>query len=292
MNTETNTRMAIVVLTTVLLPSTLFAQRSADEIMAAYRAGDAGPGTNDFTIEFLCQRQAPRTREALDDLANRLVDFAVDESEGRALRDVALSLSIAGSPPAGLEDCVPYEGAWEALIGLHEGTDLDFDYLLALDVQRGVGFALDVLPQMNPTEDRRRLCRLLAHADYAGELTLRSDGSLAFTTEIEGRYDVPGGGASAPSIRTQVLAEELMLGGFIRKTGWPWSPCLGPGTRGIVRVMAEDGTWLPPDTSWADIQDKRGFHLSPTGDTLRVLKRVGGDPGSANVGRAHRRPTL
>ena len=245
MNTGRKTGVAIVALTTVLLLSTLFAQRSADEIMATYRAGDPGPGTIDFAIEFLCQRQEPRTREALDDLAHRL------------------------------EDCVPYEGAWEALIGLYEGTDLDFDHLLALDVQRGVEFALDLLPQMNPTEDRRRLCRLLAHVDHAGELTLRSDGSLAFTTEIEGRHDVPGGGASAPSIRTQVLAEELMLEGFIRKTGWPWSPCLGPGTRGIVHVMGDDGTWLPPDTSWADIQDKRGFHLSPTGDTLRVLKRVG-----------------
>ena len=271
MNMRTLRNILVTVLVIAPIPSTLSAQHASDEVMDSYRS-DSGKSVK-LAVDFFCQRETTRPSAMLDDLADRMVAFALADPGKKAARRVAFDLSVVGSPPPGL-DCTPYERAWDAVATIYREKDVRIGYLLKLGVKRGVEYGLTLLPDMDPTtvEGKSKLCGMLVHVEQGGELTLLPGGTLEFAADPE--YDPDEVRIVRPgwSARTEALAEELMLEGLIPRTGWPWSPC-GIYAGGFVSGFADDGTPLLPDTGWAAIQDKRGFYRAPSGDTLRVLKR-------------------
>ena len=81
--------------------------------------------------------------------------------------------------------------------------------------------------------------------------------------------------------RRVALAEELLAEGFVRDTGFPWSPC----ATGLVGIVTVDGEERPSPTEIK--KNYRGFYVVD-GDTIRVLKRRGKGGESPVPGDDHR----
>lgn len=295
---KTEMRMILVVLAAAG-PIRLSAQRpemtrtlSADSILVRLERGAAttggAPGAGGHATAYLCQsadihlrtgRVESRSRAELDAFADRLVDIAVANPGTDVASGIRVALRIAGNPgfhPG--ESCIRYDGAWDALRTVYEGGAGELQDLLHTDIQRGVEFGLARLADMEGTS----LCRFVGNMVQFGHLSLLGSGTLEFEAFADADYN-----SDTPPLqpdwmaRKVALAEELLAEGFVRDTGFPWSPC----ATGLVGIVTVDGEERPSPTEIK--KNYRGFYVVD-GDTVRVLKRRGKGGESPVPGDDHR----
>ena len=264
------TLLALAAVVPASVPATAQVPAPVDAILARFDDGR-------------CQRGDLRTRADLNILADSLTATAIANPGTEVAFRIRIALRIAGDHHPS-EGCTRYDGAWNALVQIYESGSGVLRDLVDIDVQRGIEYGLTRLADLEGTE----LCSFIGMVVQFGEISLLADGTLEFEAHPGANYAL-----DTPPLqpdwtnRKVVLAEDLLVKGFIGETGWPWSPC---GTDfaivtpldvfeviehpdGTISLVVPAGAEpVRPDTTLEGVKGRRGFYLV-NGDTVRVLKR-------------------